>query len=97
VIIKSVEGHWRLHNERNVLQRFQARTTTLRPLIDEIEEPSEPPAIVLKYFDDDVTRASKKKRLTRQEIKLVARRVLEALRVFHDDGYVHSGGYCSSI
>jgi serine/threonine protein kinase len=91
VVVKSVEGHWRLHNERDILKRFQARTPTLRPLLDEIEDPAEPPAIVLKYLDDDITRASRKQRLTRQEIKYVAKNVLEALQVLHEDGYVHTG------
>ncbi|RMZ83053.1 hypothetical protein DV738_g1432, partial [Chaetothyriales sp. CBS 135597] len=90
VVVKSVEGHWRLHNERDILKRFQDRTPHLRPLLDEIEEPAEPPAIVLKHLDDDLTRASRKKPLTRQEIKYVARGVLEALKVFHEDGYVHT-------
>ncbi|RMZ84648.1 hypothetical protein DV737_g1232, partial [Chaetothyriales sp. CBS 132003] len=75
---------------RDILNRFQARTPTVRPLLDEIEDAAEPPAIILKYLDDDVTRASRKQRLTRQEIKYVARNVLEALRVLHEDGYVHT-------
>lgn len=90
-MVKSVEGHFRLHNERDVLKRFQGRTPALRPLLDEIEDPAEPPAIVLKYLDDDVRKASRKHRLTRPEIKHVARNVLEALQVLHKDGYVHSG------
>lgn len=56
VVVKSVEGHWRLHNERDVLNRFQGRCPNLRPLLDEIQDPVEPPAIILKYLDDDVTR-----------------------------------------
>jgi len=91
VVIKSIEGHWRLHNERDILTRFQDRAPTLRPLLDEIKEPAEPPAIVLKYLDDDLTKASKKQRLTRSEIKYVARNVLEALCVLHQDGFVHTG------
>ena len=90
-MIKSVEGHWRLHNERDILKRFQARTPTLRPLLDEVEDPAEPPAIILGYLDDDITRASRKQRLTRQEIKYVAKNVLEALQVLHEAGYVHTG------
>jgi hypothetical protein len=59
-VVKSVEGHWRLHN-------------------------------VLKYLDDNITRASRKQRLTRRKIKYVAKNVLEALKVLHEDGYVHTG------
>lgn len=95
-MVKSVQGHWRLHNERDILKRFQARAPTLRPLLDEIEDPAEPPAITLKYLDDDVTRASRKQRLTRQEIEFVAKNVLEALEVLHEDGYAHTGTYWSS-
>jgi hypothetical protein len=91
VVVKSVEGHWRLHNERDVLKRFQARVPTLRPLMDEIEDPAEPPAIILKYRDYDLTRASQKQKLTRQEIIYVAKNVPEALQVLHEDGYTHTG------
>ncbi|OAX77598.1 STE/STE20 protein kinase [Emergomyces africanus] len=91
VVVKSVQGHWRLQNERDVLKRFQTRSSYLRPLLDEIEDPAEPPTIILRHADDDLTRAAKKQRLTRQEIKYVARNVLEALRVLHEDGYVHTG------
>ncbi|WEW62007.1 hypothetical protein PRK78_007507 [Emydomyces testavorans] len=92
VVIKSVAGHWRLQNERDILHRFQS-APHLRPLLDEIEDPREPPAIVLRHLDDDLTRATatKQQRLTRQEIKFVARNVLEALRTLHAEGYVHTG------
>ena len=90
VVIKSVR-HFRLQNERDVLRRFQGRTPSLRPLLDEIEEPSDPPALVLKHLDDDLSSAAETQRLTRKEIKYVARRVLEALKVLHEDGYVHTG------
>ncbi|KAF2189963.1 kinase-like protein [Zopfia rhizophila CBS 207.26] len=88
VVIKSV-GHFRLENERDVLKRFQDRAP-LRPLIDEIEDPSDPPTLVLKYLDDDALRASTTKKLTRPEVIYVMRNVLEALKVLHEDGYVHT-------
>ncbi|KAI9732878.1 MAG: hypothetical protein M1834_003818 [Cirrosporium novae-zelandiae] len=90
VVVKSVEGHWRLHNERDILKHFQAHAPTLRPLLGEIEVPAKPPAIILKYLDDDMASASKKQRLTRQEIKHVAKNILEALQVLHEDDYVHT-------
>lgn len=90
-MIKSVQGPWRLHNERDILRRFQGRTHTLRPLSDEIEDPAEPPAIVLEYLDDDSSKASRKQRLSRPEIKYVAKNILSALQVLHQDGYVHTG------
>lgn len=90
VIVKSVP-HFRLQNERDVLSRFQSRTPFIRPLIDEIVEPSDPPAIVLKHLDDHLLNASVSKRLTHQEIKYVARRILEALKILHEDNFVHTG------
>lgn len=89
-MIKSVR-HFRLENERNILKRFQSRTSSLRPLIDEIEDPSDPPALVLKHLDDDLLNASAAQRLTRLEIKHVAKITLEALNVMHEDGFVHTG------
>ncbi|GAB1312492.1 hypothetical protein MFIFM68171_02702 [Madurella fahalii] len=89
-IVKSIRGHWRLQNEANILKRYQAKTPFLRPLVDEIEEPSEPPSIVLKHLDSDLLTASNKKRLSRPEIKQVAKCVLQALDVLHKDGLVHT-------
>lgn len=81
----------RLENERDVLKRFQTRTSSLRPLIDEIEDPADPPALVLKHLDDNLLNASATQRLTGLEVKYVARSVLEAPKVLHEDGYVHTG------
>ena len=74
-----------------VLKRFWGRTSSLRPLVDEIRDPIDPPALVLRHLDDDLMRASASQRLTRSEIKYVAKTVLEALRVLHEDHYVHTG------
>ncbi len=73
VVIKSVR-HFRLKNERDVLKRFQSQTSSLHPLIDEIENPSDSPALVLKHLDDDLLNASAAQRLTRLEIKNVAKK-----------------------
>ncbi|KAL2174911.1 kinase-like domain-containing protein [Thermothelomyces heterothallicus CBS 202.75] len=89
-IIKSIRGHWRLRNEADILKRYQSETPFLRPLVDEIREPADPPSIVLRYLDSDVLTESNKKRLSRPEIKQIARCVLEALRVLHRDGMVHT-------
>ena len=80
-----------MENERNVLKRFQDRTPYLRPLIDEIEEPADPPTIVLKYLEDHLLNASIKKTLNRKELKYVSRRILEVLKVLHEECYVHTG------
>ncbi|CZT44380.1 related to serine/threonine protein kinase [Rhynchosporium secalis] len=90
VVIKGVQGHPRVENERDVLKRFQDRTPYLRPLNDEVEEPSDPPTIVLKYLDDHLLNASIEKTLNRQELKFISRRILEALKVLHDETYVHT-------
>ncbi|GAB1312314.1 Serine/threonine protein kinase [Madurella fahalii] len=89
-IVKSIRGHWRLRNEADVLKHYQSGTLFLRPLVDEIRGPADPPSIVLRYLDGDVLTESNKKRLSPPEIKKVARCVLEALRVLHRDGMVHT-------
>ncbi|KAI1878809.1 hypothetical protein JX265_002986 [Neoarthrinium moseri] len=87
IIFKAVR-HFRLQNERDVLLRFQHRTPSIRPLLDEIENPQ---ALFLKYLDDDLLHASHTKGLNRLELKYVARHVLEALDRLHSDGFVHTG------
>lgn len=89
VVIKGVR-HSRIRNERNVLQKFQTRAP-IRPLLDEILEPIDPPGIVLRYLDSDLLAASSEKVLNRSEIKYVAQIVLKALSILHEEGYVHSG------
>jgi hypothetical protein len=91
VVIKSVQSHFRVENERDVLRRFQGRTPYLRPMVDEIKEPLEPTTIVLKYLDDDLRHASDTKKLNRKELKYVSKRILEALSTLHEDGFVHTG------
>jgi tRNA A-37 threonylcarbamoyl transferase component Bud32 len=86
-----VKGHPRVENERDVLRRFQNRTPFLRPLLDELIQPADPTAIVLRHLDDHLLNASIKQTLNRKELKFVSRRVLEALQVLHEDGYVHAG------
>ncbi|ORY14329.1 kinase-like domain-containing protein [Clohesyomyces aquaticus] len=74
---------------KNLLKHFQHRTPFPHPLIDEIEDPSDPPAILLRWLDDDALDASNSKRFTRSEVKFVAKGVLEALSGLHSEGYVH--------
>jgi serine/threonine protein kinase len=90
-VIKSVLNHPRVENERNVLKRFQHRTPHLRPLIDEIDEPSFPVTIALMYLQRDLLDASVAKTLNRRELKYVSRCVLEAIKTLHEDGFVHTG------
>lgn len=76
VVIKSIR-HFRLENERDVLKRFQSRTPSLRPLIDEIEDLPRPPALALKHLDDDLLHVSATEKLTSLEIRYVIRKVLK--------------------
>lgn len=89
-IVKGIKSHWRLHNEASVLKRYQHSAPSIRPLIDEIIEPSEPQSIVLKYLDTELLTESNRKRLSRSDIKKVARAILLALKVLHQDGLVHT-------
>jgi hypothetical protein len=89
-IVKSA-NHFRIHNEKDVLLKFQHKTPFLRPLLDEIQDPASPPAIILKYIDDDILHTSNRKRLARAEVKYVGRRVLEALSALHHEGFVNTG------
>jgi len=86
VIIKSAPKY-RLDNERDVLKHFHARSG-IRQLLDETQDP---PSLVLKHLDDNLLNASSSKRLGKPEIKFIAKRILEALRALHEDGYVHTG------
>lgn len=94
--MKSV-SHFRLQNERDVLLRFQNRSPFIRPLLDEIETANSPHSLVLRYLDDDILRASDTKRFTRLEVKYVARRVLKALAVLHEEEFVHTDVKPSNI
>jgi hypothetical protein len=93
VVIKGV-NHSRIKTERDVLRKYQDRLP-IRPLVDEILEPTEPPGIVLKYLESDLMSVSSKKTLNRSEIKYVARIVLTTLAALHQDGYVHTGAHQS--
>lgn len=86
VIIKSAPKY-RLDNERDILKHFHAQPG-IRRLLDETQDP---PSLVLKYLDDNLLTASNSKRLEKPEIKFIAKRILEALQAFHEDGYVHTG------
>jgi casein kinase II subunit alpha len=76
-----------LENERDVLKHFHARPG-IRQLLDETQDP---PSLVLKHLDDNLLTVSNSKRLENPEINIIAKRILEALQAFHEDGYVHTG------
>lgn len=89
VVIKSVR-HVRLQNEFNLLKRFQ-HAAPFRPLVDEIQEPADHPAIILKHYDCHTGDISATKGLSTREAKYVTWHILKALHVLHKSGYVHSG------
>ncbi|OJD14129.1 hypothetical protein AJ78_05504 [Emergomyces pasteurianus Ep9510] len=96
IVIKGVR-HFRLKNEREVLHHFQNRTSFIRPLLDEIIDPSDPPAIVLRRLDDHLLNASSSRKLTTHEVKYIAKRILKALKVLHGDGFVHTYRFPSDV
>ncbi|KAG4444419.1 hypothetical protein IFR05_000010 [Cadophora sp. M221] len=73
-IVKSIRGHWRLENEVFILGKYQATSPLFRPLEDEILDPADPPSIVLKYLDSDLRAESNRQRLSRPDIKKVAKK-----------------------
>jgi hypothetical protein len=72
VVIKSIQDHPRIENERDALKRFQSHTPYLRPLVDEIEEPRSPNTIALRYLQIDPLDTSIAKILNRKELKHVS-------------------------
>ncbi|KAK4501114.1 hypothetical protein PRZ48_006920 [Zasmidium cellare] len=92
VVVKYDANHSHLKNEIDKLRRFQKRTRHIRPLIDEIGMSNEDnvPALVLKWLDDDILNTTKSRQLTRVELKRVSRGILEALKVIHEDGFIHT-------
>jgi hypothetical protein len=78
-VIKGVQGHPRVANERDVLHRFNGRSPHIRSFLDEITEPAEPTTIVLRYLESHLLRASIERTLDRKELEYVSKRILEAL------------------
>lgn len=97
VVVKSVQGRFRVVNEQHVLRRFSDRSPYIRPLLDEIVEPPEPTTIVLRHLESHLWQASGEKTLNRKEMKYVSRRVLEALQVMHREGFVHDSMQASMM
>lgn len=79
VIVKFAD-HWRIRNERDVLLRFQSRTshTCIRPLLDKVEEDGPNNlAFFLQHLDEDSGHTLDHRQLTRGEVKHVGKGVLE--------------------
>ncbi|KAI1000264.1 hypothetical protein K3495_g7934 [Podosphaera aphanis] len=90
VVIKKVKECHGVENERDILRRFQGRTSYIRPTIDEIDELVDPNSIVLRYLDDHLYDVSGRKRLNLKEVKYVSKIMLKALNMLHENGYVHT-------
>ena len=86
VILKSASES-RLYREHGLLQRFR-NVPSIRQIIDEIQTP---PLLVLENLDRNVLEESGSKRLKVSDIKFVARGILEALAVVHEERFVHAG------
>ena len=86
VILKSAPQS-RLDNEREVLRSFSGRPY-IRQLLDEV---ADPPCLILEFLDDNLLDASNAKKLRKADIKFVAKNILEALKDFHEVGFVHTG------
>ena len=86
MVIKRAPPHL-LSNEREILGIVQNHTC-IRQMIDNIESPS---SLVLEYLDDNLLDVCSRKRLEGSDLKVVARIVLEALAVLHENGFVHTG------
>jgi hypothetical protein len=86
VVVKTA-SQYRLDTEREILSHFRGKPY-IRQQIDEIDEP---PSLVLNFLDNNTLNLSDTKRLERADVKLIAKSVLEALKQFHEAGYVHTG------
>ena len=86
MVIKRAPPHL-LSIEREVLGIVQNHTC-IRQMIDNIESPS---SLVLEYLDDNLLDVCSRKRLEGSDVKAVARIVLEALAVLHENGFIHTG------
>ena len=86
MVIKRAPPHL-LSIEREVLEIVRDHTC-IRQMIDEIESP---PSLVLEYLDDNLLDVCGRQRVEGSDLKVVARTVLEALAVLHENGFVHTG------
>lgn len=78
----------RIQREKEILQQFEGHSC-LRSFIDHGKEPS--PFLALEYLELDALKASGRAKLSRQDIKFIARSVLTALESLHAKGIAHTG------
>ena len=77
----------RLQREKEILQQFVG-DSCIRNFIDHGKEP---PFLVLEHLEFDALRSSSEARISRQDIKFIARSVLSALGSLHAKGIAHTG------
>jgi serine/threonine protein kinase len=78
----------RLTRERDTLQQL-ADCPQIRQLLDHGEQ--DPPFLVLEHLDEDSLRLSDKGKLSRSDIKSIARSTLQALSSLRAKGIAHTG------
>ena len=76
-----------LNIERETLEIVYIRIC-FRQMIDNIEISS---SLVLEYLDHNLLNVCSRKRLESSDLKVVARTVLKALALLHENGFVHTG------
>lgn len=86
MVVKRALPHL-LSIERRTLEAV-TNHTCFRQMVDSIESPA---SLVLEYLDDNILDVCSRKRLESPDVKVVARTVLEALAVLHENGFVHTG------
>lgn len=86
MVIKRAPPHL-LSIEREILEIVRDHTC-IRQMIGTIESPS---SLVLEYLNDNLLDVCSRKRLEGSDVKVVARTVLEALAMLHENGLVHTG------
>lgn len=77
----------RLQREKEILQQF-AGDSYIRQLIDCGKET---PFLVLEHFESDALTSSSEARISKQDIKFIARSILSALESLHGKGIAHTG------
>jgi casein kinase II subunit alpha len=77
----------RLRREKEILRQFEG-DASIRQLIDHGKDS---PLLVLEHLDSDALRLSRKARLSKQDIRLIARSILSALGSLHAKGIAHTG------
>lgn len=66
------------------------RTSHLRPLLDELVWPADPPVIVLRHLEGYLYTALATEKPSGRGIRYVSKRIPEGLVILHDHNYMHT-------